>query len=216
MWERQLQEFLGQTMFAKADPAHDAAHISRVVANAKALARSEGADLDVVIPAAWLHDCVIVPKDSPERARASAIAAATAVRYLREIGYPEQYLPAIHHAIHAHSYSAGVEPRTLEAKVVQDADRLDALGAVGIARTLMLGGQMGKPLYDSAEPIPRKRLPDDSTNVLDHFFTKLLRLEQQMQTESGRREARRRTKFMQLYLAQLQRELQHVPGHPSA
>lgn len=189
------------------DPAHDLAHVRRVVANAKRLAAAEGADLDVVLPAAWLHDCVVVPKDSAQRPQASRLAAVRAVEFLSEIGYPAAHFPAIRHAIEAHSFSARIPAETLEARVVQDADRLDALGAVGIARTLMLGAAMGKPLYDEDEPLPLTRPPDDGRNVIDHFYTKLLRLAEMMQTESGRREAERRTQLMRVYLAELGREI---------
>ncbi|MBC7449384.1 MAG: HD domain-containing protein [Hymenobacteraceae bacterium] len=118
---------------AEGDVAHDAEHIRRVVTNARQLAASTGADERVVVPAAWLHDCVSVAKDSPQRTQASRLAA-TAADFLRASGYPATYIPAIEHAIEAHSFSAGIAPRTLEARVVQDADRLDTLGAVGIAR----------------------------------------------------------------------------------
>ena len=171
------------------------------------LAEAEGADLAVVMPAAWLHDCVIVPKDSPERTKASRLAAAAAGDFLRSAGYPRQRIPAIQHAIEAHSFSAQIPPRTVEARVVQDADRLDALGAVGIARTLMLGGAMGKPLYDADEPFPITRIADDGENVLDHFFVKLLTLSGTMQTTAGRKEAARRTAFMRAYLTHLGREI---------
>src|SRR6185503_808605 len=125
--------------------------------------------LEVVIPAAWLHDCVTVPKDSPQRSTASRLAAAAAGDFLHASGYPAEHIPAIQHAIEAHSCSAGIAPHTSEAMVVQDADRLDALGAIGIARILMLGGALGMPLYDPHEPFPETRPPDDRANVLDHF-----------------------------------------------
>ena len=183
------------------DAAHDEMHVRRVVANARPLAPAEGADLAVVIPAAWLHDCVIVPKDSPERTTASRLAAAAAGRILARVrDIREQRIPAIQHAIEAHSFTAQIPPRTVEARVVQDADRLDALGAVGIARTMMLGGAMGKPLYDAGEPFPITRTADDGENVLDHFFVKLLTLSDTMQTDAGREEAARRTEFMRAYL----------------
>jgi uncharacterized protein len=109
-------------------------------------------------------------------------------------------------AIEAHSFSANIKPRTREAMVVQDADRLDALdalGAVGIARCLMLGGAMGRPLYDPDESFPNARTLDDAANVLDHFYVKLLHLSSTMTTPAGQAEARRRTKFMREYLRQL-------------
>jgi uncharacterized protein len=190
-----------------ADAAHDVAHIRRVVANAKALARSEGGRLEVVIPAAWLHDCVNLPKDSGQRADASRLAAAAALSFLSAAGYPERYLAEIGHAIEAHSFSANIAPRTLEARIVQDADRLDAIGAIGIARCLMLGGAMGKPLYEPGEPLPRQRAPDESKYVVDHFYQKLLLLAERMQTAAGRQEAERRTAFMRDFLAQLSLEV---------
>jgi uncharacterized protein len=205
-WEAQFAAFLASRGVA-GDAAHDDMHVRRVVANARSLAIAEGADLAVVTPAAWLHDCVIVPKDSPERTKASRLAAAAAGDFLREAGYDVRRIPPIQHAIEAHSFSAKIPPRSVEARVVQDADRLDALGAVGIARTMMLGGAMGKPLYDADEPFPLTRVADDGENVLDHFFVKLLTLSDTMQTTAGREEATRRTAFMRAYLTHLGREI---------
>lgn len=121
------------------------------------------------------------------------------------------------HAIEAHSVSANITPRTREAMVVQDADRLDALGAVGIARCLMLGGAMGRPLYDPAEPFPDARTPDDTANVLDHFYVKLLHISSTMTTAAGWAEAHRRMEFMGEYLWQLGREIRagHEPEEGS-
>lgn len=205
-WEPRLADFVAGRLPA-GDSAHDMAHVRRVVANAQALAVVENADLRVVSPAAWLHDCVVLPKDSTQRPQASRLAAAAAAEFLLEAGYPPEYIPAIRHAIEAHSFSAGIAPQTIEAKVVQDADRLDAIGAIGIARCLLLGGNMGKPLYDTEEPFPLSRAPDDSRYVIDHFYVKLLRLADNMHTLAGRREGARRTQVMSAYLAELDREL---------
>jgi uncharacterized protein len=192
---------------ATADGAHDRAHILRVVRTAKQLAQAAGAELAVVIPAAWLHDCVVVAKDAPERPLASAMAAETAVAFLRQAGYAPEHLATIHHAIAAHSFSAGIVPQTLEAQVVQDADRLDALGAIGIARCFITGVTMGIPLYNVAEPFPMTRTADDRLYSIDHFYVKLLKLAEGMQTAVGRAEAERRTEFMRTYLAQLRTEI---------
>ncbi|KPV47878.1 hypothetical protein SE17_41085, partial [Kouleothrix aurantiaca] len=127
-WAGRCEQFLAGAQHP-ADAAHDLAHIRRVVGTATALAAAENADLWIVVPAAWLHDCVIVPKNSPDRARASGMAADAATEFLRGAGYPPEFLPGIHHAIEAHSFSARIAPRTPEARVVQDADRLDAIGA---------------------------------------------------------------------------------------
>ncbi len=205
-WERQFEAWL-QTKDA-GDAAHGLDHVKRVVANAKRLAAASEAELNVVLPAAWLHDCVSVAKDSELRSQASAFAAEEAREFLEQSGYPNQWLEAIGHAIEAHSFSAGIHPETLEAKIVQDADRLDALGAIGIARCLQTGTAMGSALYDLADPFADDRVADDGVSTIDHFYTKLLALAGTMQTEAGRQEAERRTEFMQQYLSQLRREIE--------
>ncbi len=206
-WEPHFHDFIAHTTRV-GDAAHDFEHIRRVVTNAVMLAGVEQADLAIVLPAAWLHDCVIIPKDSPLRNQASMLAANAANTFLETIAYPAHYLPEIHHAIAAHSFAAQITPRTLEAKVVQDADRLDSLGAIGLARCLMLGGAMGRRLYDPQAPFPQDRPPDDRSNTIDHFFVKLLRLADQMHTRSGRAEALTRTDFLRAFLRQLDNELQ--------
>ena len=192
---------------AVTDAAHDLEHIRRVVANARRLALLENADWHVVMPAAWLHDCVIIPKSSPDRKYASKLAARQAVAWLEANRWPHGRLDEIGHAIEAHGFSAGIEPRTLEAKVVQDADRLDALGAVGLARTLMLGGELKRAFYHVADPFCDRREPDDAIYTLDHVYRKLLTLEGTMQTAGGHTEARRRTEFLRGFLDQLRDEI---------
>jgi uncharacterized protein len=204
-WEPLFRQFVADQ--AGADPGHGPAHLERVVATALRLAAEEGARLEIVLPAAWLHDCVHVAKDSPDRARASQLAAEHALRFLESAGYPSAFLPDIRHAIEAHSHSAGIAPLTAEAGVVQDADRLDALGAIGIARCIAVGAALGRPLYDPADPFCQAREPDERGASLDHFFTKLLRLADTMQTAAGRREAERRTAFIHSFLAQLGTEI---------
>jgi uncharacterized protein len=205
-WEVQFAAFVAKQQDAS-DTAHDEGHVRRVVANARKLAEAEGANLAVVLPAAWLHDCVAIAKNSAQRSSASRLAAERAGAFLRAAGYPVKYIPAIEHAIVAHSFSAGVAPQTLEAKVVQDADRLEALGAVGIARTLITGGTNGTPFYDFSEPFPVTRMADDSISIIDHFFTKLLTLADTMQTASGRAAAQQRSQFLKQFLAELGNEI---------
>lgn len=204
-WEPRLRQFVARQ--PDADPGHGPVHLERVVATALRLAAEEGARPEVVLPAAWLHDCVHVAKDSPDRPRASRLAAEHALRYLSAEGYPAAALPAIRHAIEAHSFSAGITPETVEAKVVQDADRLDALGAIGLARCIAVGAALGRPVYEPRDPFCRGREPDDRGASVDHFYTKLLKLAGTMQTAAGRREAERRTAFLRAFLAQLESEI---------
>jgi uncharacterized protein len=198
-------EFLSERMAS--DPAHDISHIRRVVRNTLRLTEAEGGDPAVTLPAAWLHVCVSVAKDSPLRSQASKLAAQEAVRFLDSIDYPADFLPGIHHAIEAHSFSAAIDTETLEARIVQDADRLEAIGAIGIARCLLTGGSMGTPLYDHSDPFARKRAPDDRRFTLDHFYCKLMGLAETMKTEGGRMEAVKRTDYMREFLQQLADEI---------
>ncbi len=204
-WEPLFERFLSDQ--PGSDPGHGLVHVRRVVATASQLCAAEGARGAIVLPAAWLHDCVHVAKDSPQRANASRIAAARAVEFLETAGYPSGCLPDIRHAIEAHSFSAGIAPRTVEAKVVQDADRIDALGAIGIARCIAVGATLGRPIYQAADPFCTAREPDDAGSSIDHFYTKLLKLAETMQTVAGRREAERRSAFMRGYLEQLRSEI---------
>jgi uncharacterized protein len=204
-WEQYFERLLKSHM--DGDAAHDLQHIRRVVTNARRLCLAEKADELVVLPAAWLHDCLTVPKSSPDRIRASRMAAEQAVIWLEENHWPHDNLQAIAHAIEAHSFSAGIPARTLEAKVVQDADRLDALGAIGLARTLMLGATLQRELYHPEDPFATSRAADDSIYTIDHLYCKLLTLESTMQTATGREEARQRTVYLRDFLTQLQLEI---------
>jgi uncharacterized protein len=197
------------------DPSHDFLHVLRVVKMAKHLTLQENAtmanvkkaDLDIVLPAAYLHDVVQISKDDPRRSQASRLSADEASRFLASIGYPEELLPAIAHAIQAHSFSAGIPAETLEACIVQDADRLDGLGAIGIARCFSLSGVLGRTFYQPEDPFVENRPPDDRLQTLDHFYTKLLTLQERLQTSSGRKVGHQRTEYLHSFLHQLKNEL---------
>jgi len=200
-------DYLSDVMAA--DPAHDISHVKRVVQNTLGLTQAENGNAAVTVPAACLHDCVSVAKDSPLRKQASKLAAREAVRFLESINYPTDLLPAIFHTIEAHSFSANIETETLEARIVQDADRLEAIGAIGITRCFLTGGSMGTPLYDPADPFSENRAPDDRRYTLDHFYCKLLGLTETMKTKAGRAEAVKRTDYMLAFLKQLGSEIGH-------
>jgi uncharacterized protein len=201
-------DYLSDVMAA--DPAHDISHVKRVVQNTLKLTASENGNAAVTVPAAWLHDCVSVAKDSPLRKQASKLAAIEAVRFLESVAYPDEFLEPVYHAIEAHSFSANIDTESLEARIVQDADRLEALGAIGITRCFLTGGSMGTPLYDPFDPFAQNRQADDRRYTLDHFYCKLLGLTETMKTPAGRAEAERRTDYMHAFLQQLGTEI----GHP--
>lgn len=203
--QQQCFEFISKT--APADAAHDISHIKRVVKTTLQLTDIESANIEITLPAACLHDCVAVAKNSPLRSQGSKLAADAAVKFLGEIAYPEDLLPDIAHAIEAHSFSANIPCRTLEAKVVQDADRMDALGAIGIARCFVVGGQFGSAIFNPDDPFCEARKPDDKAYAIDHFYAKLFKLPATMQTEAGRAEAQRRVDLMKDYLENLGQEI---------
>ncbi len=197
------------------DPAHDLGHFRRVWGLARRIARSEHpeADLLVLLAAAYLHDLVNPPKDSPERRHASRRSAEAAARLLCELGFPGDRIAAVGHAIEAHSYAAGIAPRTVEARILQDADRLEALGAIGLARLFAISGVMGRRILDPDDPFATRRPLDDVAWALDHVRTKLEKLPAGMHTASGRELARRRYAFLERYLEEIARELEE--GEPS-
>ncbi|MGF1687233.1 HD domain-containing protein [Photobacterium japonica] len=203
--EAQCADFLQSS--PATDAAHDIDHIKRVVAAAKQFAQHEQADLAVVIPAAWLHDCVTLAKNDPNRHQASALAAQAAIRFLSSIAYPEHYFPAIYHAIEAHSFSANIPITSREAAIVQDADRIDALGAIGIARCIQVSTGFQSALYATDDPFGCTRPRDDKAYCIDHFYTKLFTLANTMNTAAAREEAQRRTAYMKGFLRQLGHEI---------
>ncbi|MCI1016434.1 HD domain-containing protein [Herbaspirillum sp. C7C2] len=190
-----------------ADGSHDLSHLLRVWNNARRLQQEEGGDLRILLAAVLLHDCVRVEKDSPLRAQASTLSAQRAREILDALGWTAQDADRVAHAVQAHSYSAQITPQSLEAKIVQDADRLDAIGAIGVARCFYVAGRMGSALYEPLDPQAHGRVLEDRRFALDHFPAKLLRLQEGFQTASGAamasaRQARMRA-FVEDFLGEL-------------
>ncbi|TFW22426.1 HD domain-containing protein [Massilia arenosa] len=170
------------------DGAHDMAHLHRVWGNARRLlAAQPEADALIVLAACYLHDLVNLPKNHPDRALASRQSAEYATKRLHILDFPPDLLAGVAHAIEAHSFSARITPRTIEAQIVQDADRLDALGAVGLARLFYIAGRMGSMLAHPNDPLAEARDLDDRTYALDHIIVKLATLPGMMNTAEARR-----------------------------
>lgn len=205
-YEKLFQEKI-RTVASSDDPAHDLNHFMRVVTMAKKLCVQEGAKLEVVVPAAWLHDLVIVPKNSPLRSQASKMSADKALEFLREINYPQEFHQEIAHAIEGHSFSANIEVKTIEAKIVQDADRLDGLGAIGVARCFATAGLLKRSFYQAEDPFCENRNPDDQKYTIDHFYQKLFKIAETLKTRSGQVEGVVRIQFMKEYLQYLKTEI---------
>jgi uncharacterized protein len=194
-WQPRLLEIA--TEAHDGDGAHDLNHLHRVWRNARNLLDANpDADALVVLAACYLHDIVNLPKNHPERQLASLRAAELARSKLARAGFPQDKLDGVAHAIEAHSFSAAIAPATLEAKIVQDADRLDALGAVGLARLFYTAGRMGSALAHPADPLATDRVLDDRSYALDHIECKLASLPASMQTAAARALAQARLAWL--------------------
>lgn len=189
------------------DGSHDLAHIHRVFRNAMRIHAGEGGDAEVLAASVLLHDCVAVEKNSPLRSQASRLAAEKASDILVELGWPQEKITAVAHAVLTHSFSANIPPETLEAKILQDADRLDAIGMVGVARCFYISGRMGSGLYHPGDPGADHRPLDDRRYAIDHFPAKLLKLSDGFQTDTGRKLAEERHQRLQQFLTLFRDEI---------
>ncbi|HSJ56114.1 MAG TPA: HD domain-containing protein [Anaerolineae bacterium] len=188
--------------YAGAEAVHDFDHVLRVLALAERLARAEGADLEIVRTAALLHDAAR-GKSGHDHAEAGAEIA----RHLL-IDQPAGKVEAVAHAIAAHRFRGGPEPATVEARVLHDADKLDAIGAVGIGRAFHYGGQHGQRLWaevaDGYQETPASRA--EHTPAHEYVY-KLARIRERLLTESARQLAEERHAFMVRFFQQLEREV---------
>ncbi len=189
------------------DSAHDYEHTMRVYKNAQQICKKEKANEPLVLCAALLHDLVSYSK-SDKRSKLSSIESAKkSKKILEKFDFSKKDIIIISDAIRDHSFSQSKIPKTLEGQILQDADRLDALGAIGIARVFATGGSLKRPFYNIDDPFCKQRIPDDKTWIIDHFYQKLLKLESLMNTKSGKAEAKRRTRILKEFLNQLKQEL---------
>ncbi len=196
-----------KTMMTKNDPAHDFEHVLRVYANAERICKKEKADKKLILSAVLLHDIISLPKSYKRSKTSSTKSAIKAKKILQQLPYSNDEIKIIVDAIESHSFSKNKTPKTLEGKILQDADRLDALGAIGIARTFAVGGAENRSFYNSSDPFCSSRKPDDQEWTVDHFFKKLLVIESKMNTKSGKIEAKRRTKVIKKFLNDLKKDL---------
>ena len=201
-----MKDFLQQVKatYAAFDASHDFAHIERVMQNAEAILQTEpAADAELIRYAVLLHDVSDKKYTDSKEAedRLIAMLALTAEREAK-----------LRHIIEAVSFNGGNEIATtmLEAKIVRDADRLDAIGAVGIARTFAFGGAKGRKLYDTTEEVRENMTEAEyrsrNSASVTHFYEKLLKLKDLMTTPKGQELAASRHAFMEQFLQQLQME----------
>jgi len=191
-----------------ADPAHDLLHVQRVTRTAIHLCQRESVAPRVPVTAAWLHELFNYPKDHPDSKRSGEVCAERAAKLLREHRWSAPVIEAVRYAIAVHPFSLAIMPTTIEAKILQDADRLDSIGAVGVARCFATCAAMGRPFYHPDDPWAERRPLDDKLWGLDHFALKLERIAGVLHTESARALARERTEFLRAFCERLRAEIE--------
>lgn len=196
-----------QSYYHSDDPSHDWNHILRVVNTCKKFGEELGADLNLLIPAAYLHDIINLPKNDKNRSEASKLAAMKAKEILKDEVFSEIQIEKICLTIKEHSFSAGLKATTIESQILQDADRLDAMGAIGVMRWTTCGTLMGAQYYHQDDPWGDSRDLDDKKYSLDHFENKLLRLKDMLNTKPAQREGERRHEFFLSFLSTLKNEI---------
>jgi len=190
-----------RAFYTAADAAHDFDHVLRVTALAVRIAQAEGADVEIVRTAALLHDIGL----DEGRADHAEIAAERARRILA--GQPPERIEAVAQAIRSHRFRAGPPPQSLEARCLFDADKLDAIGAIGVARVFAFGGARGQRLWAEVAPGCDERSAGDEHTPVHEFVVKLARIHERLTTETGRRIGRERHDFMTAFFARLKREV---------
>ena len=191
-----------------AESAHDFDHVLRVFALAERLARAEGADVEIVRAAVLLHDMARADEDATGGDHAQ-MAAERARVILLERGATSAQADAIAHAIAAHRFRSSAPPQTLEAQILFDADKLDATGAIGVARAYAVGGALNQRLWSPVAPdavATREQRNSDHTPVAE-FVVKLSQLRERMYTATARQIAEERHAYMVDFFARLEREV---------
>lgn len=204
----QQLKILVQPYYPSTDPAHNWNHILRVTTLAEKLALEEKANVDIVKAASLCHDLINVPKSDPRRSEASTLSAKEALPLLKSVGFDHNEIPIIQKSIITHSYSKNMKPTSLEGAIVQDADRLDALGAIGILRCASVSTHFQSDYFDPEDFWGEGRELNDQKFMVDHYQTKLFKLIETMNTQSAKNEAAKRMEFMKLFLSTLHSEVQ--------
>ncbi len=188
--------------------SHGPDHSERVFRTAMAIGRSMKARLDILAPSALLHD---IGRNQESRSRGTLChadrGAEMAEPILRDLGYPEDDILSICHCIRAHRFRSATNPETPEAKILFDADKLDSIGAIGIGRAFLFAGQIGSRLHNpDLDPADTTSYSTEDTAYRE-FQVKMSRVKGRMLTPIGRRLARRRHEFMELFFDELNREI---------
>ena len=208
-WQTSIQEYTKSEMMDRGnDPSHDYAHACNVLDTCNRISVIEGGDMEVLMPAALLHDVVIYPKNHPNSDNAPYESAKLARVVLeKQPDYPQKKIEAVTDCIELCSFNKQDRPATIEIAILRDADRLAATGAIAIMRTFASSGQMNRPLYDLEDPFAVARETDAKKYALDLFYERLLLARDRMYTQTARDLAQERTEFLYSFIKQLRTEL---------
>jgi uncharacterized protein len=198
---------IAKTYFRKAPPSHDWDHTLRVCRLCKTIGYEEEADMDVLLSAAYLHDIGRSNQDDSKGKICHAEAGAKlAASILKSMGFSRHRLQNIIHCIRAHRFRGNQAPESIEAKILYDADKLDSIGAVGVARAFLFAGELGARLHNPhirIETAPPYSINDTGFR---EFKIKLSKIRNRMKTATGKKMARDRHDFMETFFNRLQDE----------
>lgn len=191
------------------DPSHDFLHAVRILNLSEAIAGSEGGDSDIIVPAALFHDVVIYPKNDPRSPMASIESAALARKILTELAwFPKDKIEAVAKVIERCSFSKNLQKERLEEYIVQDADLLESLGAIAVARTFSSSGQLGRFFYELNDPRGSHRELNAKKYALDLFGTRLFQAKERLHTKTAKQMAERREKFLHVFYEEFLKDVE--------
>ena len=194
-------------IYAKNDPAHDFEHIMRVYKNAEKICKTEKSNKKLVLISVLLHDIIKKSETDKRTKSSSALSASKSIKILEKLKFSDNDISIVSEAIRNHSFTKNKISKSIEGRILQDADRLDAIGAIGIARVFSVSGAKNRQFYEPSDPFSKNRKMNDKKWALDHFFKKLLLLENVMNTKTGKIEAKKRTIVLKNYLDSLKKEI---------
>ena len=194
-------------IYAKNDPAHDFEHIMRVYKNAEKICKTEKSNKKLVLISVLLHDIIKKSETDKRTKSSSSLSASKSIKILEKLQFSDNDISIVSEAIRNHSFTKNKISKSIEGRILQDADRLDAIGAIGIARVFSVSGAKNRQFYEPSDPFSKNRKMNDKKWALDHFFKKLLLLENVMNTKTGKIEAKKRTIVLKNYLDSLKKEI---------
>jgi uncharacterized protein len=198
---------LVRPFYSSADPSHDWAHVERVAKIGTQISYQLKAQTDLILAAIYCHDIENLPKNHPHRSLASTLSAEKSIPILQQCQFETTEIELITNAIKEHSFSSKQKPSHLISAIVQDSDRLDALGAIGILRCAAVSTKLESSFYDINDPLAQDRDYDDTKFMIDHYFLKLFELPQTLNTDEAKVIAYERIKIMKSFLSQLMHEI---------